>query len=203
MKKLIIFSAIALFLVNAGSFAQTTTYKLGHINVQEVLASMPESDSAQAKLQRESKALEDQLQAMQTELNSKYQRYLTSRDSLTELIKQTKEAEIQDLQDRIQKFQTNAQQTLQKRRAELLQPIYERAENAIKEVSKENNFTYVFDLSVGAVVYYAENSEDISPLVKKKLGITNVKPKPAEAAPVKPAAATEKATTPAKKGKRK
>ena len=43
--------------------------------------------------------------------------------------------------------------------------------NAIKEVGKENGFTYVFDLSAGGILYFADNTEDILPLVKKKLGL--------------------------------
>ncbi len=56
-------------------------------------------------------------------------------------------------------------------RDELLHPIYEKATNAIKEVGKENGFTYIFDLNSGGVVYVAETSEDVLPLVKKKLGL--------------------------------
>jgi outer membrane protein len=40
---------------------------------------------------------------------------------------------------------------------------------AIKTVGKENGFTYIHDQA--ALLYAADNSEDILPLVKKKLGI--------------------------------
>jgi len=55
--------------------------------------------------------------------------------------------------------------------SQLLQPIIEKADKAIKEVGKENGYTYIFDLSRGSVVYFSEVSEDVLPLVKKKLGI--------------------------------
>jgi outer membrane protein len=38
-------------------------------------------------------------------------------------------------------------------------------------VARENGFTYIFDLSRGSVIYFSEQSEDILPLVKKKLGL--------------------------------
>ena len=53
---------------------------------------------------------------------------------------------------------------------DLMQPVMEKALNAIKEVGKENGFTYIFDMNAG-ILYAAENSQDVLPLVKKKLGL--------------------------------
>jgi len=70
------------------------TGKFGHINSQELLSAMPESDSAQAKMQKLQTTYETQFEEMQVELNKKYDDYLTNRESYTDLIRQTKEAEI-------------------------------------------------------------------------------------------------------------
>jgi len=59
---------------------------------------------------------------------------------------------------------------LQKKEQSLLQPIIDKAKNAINEVAKEGSFTYILDSSVGVVLYSVE-SDDILPLVKKKLGL--------------------------------
>ena len=69
---------------------------------------------------------------------------------------------------RIQEFQENAQKQLQDREAELTKPIIDRAKKAIEDVAREGNYTYIFD---GAALLYSQDSEDIMPLVKKKLGI--------------------------------
>ncbi|GAI87966.1 unnamed protein product, partial [marine sediment metagenome] len=105
------------------------------------------------------------------ELNNKYNDYLNEQENLTTLIKQTKEQEINDLDQRIRGFETTAQQELQRKEAELFQPIYEKASNAVQEVGKENKFTYIFDLAARPLIYFSEDSENILPLVKKKLGI--------------------------------
>lgn len=159
----------ALLLAGANVFAQN--YKFGHINTNELFALMPERDSAQQILQKYAKELEDQLETMRVELNNKYNDYLNEQENLTTLIKQTKEQEINDLDQRIRGFETTAQQELQRKEAELFQPIYEKANNAIQEVAKENGFTYIFDLVTRTVLYFSEDSENILPLVKKKLGI--------------------------------
>jgi outer membrane protein len=71
---------------------------------------------------------------------------------------------------RIQEFQENAEKKLQDRQQEVLKPIIDRAKKAIEDVAKENGYTYIFDTSVGALLYQ-QDSEDILPLVKKKLGL--------------------------------
>ena len=133
--------------------------------------SMPESDSAQAQIEKLTANYEDQLEEMNVELNKKYDDYLTNRDKYTDLIRQTKESEIADLQDRIQQFQNVATQELQNERNRLLQPIIEKANKAIKEVADEQNIMYVFDVSQGNPVYYSEQSLDILSQVMKKLGL--------------------------------
>jgi outer membrane protein len=168
MKKVFILSVAVVF--STALFAQAGI-KLGHINSQELLQAMPESDSAQVKMEKAAKELQDQLEAMQVEFNNKYQDYISKKDTYSELIKQTKETELQQMQQRIQQFQGTAEQDLQKRRTETFKPVLDKANKAISEVGKENGFTYIFDISAGSVIYHAENSTDILPLVKQKLGL--------------------------------
>jgi outer membrane protein len=145
--------------------------KFAHINSQELLAAMPESDSAQVTIEKLAANYESQLEEMQVELNKKYDDYLTNRDSYSDLIKQTKESEISDLQQRIQQFQTIATEDIQNKRTELLRPILDKANGAIKNVAEANNFIYVFDISQGNPIYFSDQSTDILPLVKEKLGV--------------------------------
>jgi outer membrane protein len=79
-----------------------------------------------------------------------------------------------DIQKRIQDFQTNAQQQLQNKQAELFQPIVGKVDKAIKDVGKENGFLYVFDISASkaTLLYFDEaKSINVMPLVKTKLGL--------------------------------
>ncbi len=168
MRKLFI-SIIAVVFTTC-SFAQTTL-KLGHINSQELLQAMPESDSAQAKLEKMVKELQNQMEAMQTEFNNKYQDYISKKDTYSELIRQTKESELQEMNQRIQTFQQTADQNVQKQKAEIFKPVLDKANKAIAAVAAENNFTYIFDISAGTVIYHSETSTDILPLVKAKLGL--------------------------------
>jgi len=162
-----IVAALLLMLIASGVSAQ----KFAHINSQELLAAMPESDSAQVSIEKLAANYEQQLEEMQVELNKKYDDYVNNRDSYTDLIRQTKESEISDLQQRIQQFQDIATQELQTKRTELLRPILDKANGAIKNVAEANNFIYVFDISQGNPIYFSDQSVDILQLVKDKLGV--------------------------------
>jgi len=174
MKHTIALLALVVFIA-AGLKAQSS-YKFGHIDAQKLIVSLPESESAQKTLETEGKALQDQMEVMQVEYNNKLNDYMNQEKlapgdakKWTDLIKSDKEKEIQDLQRRIQEFQETAMQKMQDRKNELYKPILEKVDKAIKEVAKENKFTYVFDIAV--LLYYSEESIDITNMVKAKLAI--------------------------------
>ena len=144
--------------------------KFGYIDSNELLSIMPESQSMQTELQTYAKGLEAQMTAMQAEGESKLAEFQQNEASYSELVKQDKIRELEGLQQRIMEFQQNAQQALSDKEKELLTPIIEKARQAIEGVAKEGNYTYIFDGSMGTILYAAD-SENIIDEVKKKLGL--------------------------------
>jgi outer membrane protein len=133
---------------------------------------MPEFDSARVTLEKLNTELSNAAELLQVEFNNKYQTYLKESETLTELVRQTKEQELQDYQRRLTDFQTNAQTQLQEKQVTLFTPITEKADKAIKDVGKENGFIYIFDISGGQVAYFDEaKSTNIIQLAKTKLGL--------------------------------
>ena len=86
-------------------------------------------------------------------------------------MKQSKEKELVDLESRIGAFQANAENDFDAKRAELLQPLLEKIQNAINSVGKEKGYTYILDLATGAAVYVGDDAVDITKDVKAKLGV--------------------------------
>jgi outer membrane protein len=124
------------------------------------------------KLEKFRKDLVNALELMSVELNNKSDAYNKESKNLTDIVKQTKEQELVDMNRRIQEFQTNAQTQLQDKQTELFQPIYVKVDKAIKDVGKENGFTYLFDVAKGSLLYFDETkSTNVLPLAKAKLGI--------------------------------
>jgi outer membrane protein len=151
--------------------ASAQDLKFGHIDVQKLITELPEKIEADKNLQKEATNLQNQLKVMSDELDKKYTEYMSQRDTLPELIRVTKEKEIQDTDQRIRNFQQLAQQNLQQKEQQLLQPIIEKAQKAIDAVGAENNLIYIFDVSTKVVIYHSDKSIDCAPLVKTKLGV--------------------------------
>ncbi len=171
MKKILTIAIIlAATLMGSHTFAQKQ-YKFGHIDSNQLLSMMPERANAKTELEKYAKQLESTLSAMQAEFERKYQEYQATADSLSPFIRQTKEGELGEMQQRIQTFQQTAQQDLGQKENELLQPIIAKAKKAIDDVAAEGGFIYVFDSGTGVLLHFSSDSQDILPLVKVKLGI--------------------------------
>ena len=166
MRKIVLFLACGLFL-GGNVFAQT---KFGYIDSRELLSMMPEVKRADSSLQLFAKSYQDQLEQMGKEYQKKAQEFQAQEKTMSEAVKEVKIREIQQLEERIQSTQQSAQEKVAKKKEELYSPILEKADKAIKDVAKANNFDYVFDASAGSLLY-AKDSDNILPLVKTKLGI--------------------------------
>ena len=165
MKK-IAFLTLLTFLT-LSSIAQN---KFGYIDSQELLLLMPELKTAETEVQNFAKSLEAQLGSMTAEIQQMQQEYQANEATYTDLVKKDKEAEMEGLYQRIQTFQQNAQQSLQTKEQELLEPILGKARKAIQDVATEGGYTYIFDKSNGTILY-AKESENVIDLVKKKLNL--------------------------------
>jgi len=172
MKRFVSIAVLMVVIAFAGKNAIAQNFKFGHINSDELIQAMPEYDSATVKLEKFRKELVNALELMGVELNNKNEAYQKDSKNLSDIVKQTKEQELVDMQKRIQDFQNNAQTQLQNKQTEVFQPIYAKVDKAIKDVGKENGFLYVFDIAKGALLYYDETkSINVMPLVKTKLGL--------------------------------
>lgn len=144
--------------------------KFGHINSTQLLSQMPETKAADSSLQKFGASLENQLKTMTAEYQGKIADFKSKEGSMADPIREAKLKEISDLEERIQSFQESAQSSMQKKKEELYTPILKKAEEAINAVAKEKGFSYIFDSSAGTLLF-AQESDDVLPLVKGKLGL--------------------------------
>lgn len=160
LSSIILISAI-LILLSSAMFGQNSL-KIGHLNVNEIVASLPERDSAAIILDKETKEYESAYEEMQVEYNNLVEVYQKSLSTYSELLRRTKESELVDKQRRIQNFEQMASTALQQRNQELIQPIIDKVQKAIDKVANDNQYTYILDTSRGGVVYISKESNDIS-----------------------------------------
>jgi outer membrane protein len=173
MKRLKTFLLLLAVVAITAQFANgQTALKFAHINNDELVRSMPEFDSAIVKLEKIRVQFTNDIELLQVELNNAYQRYLTEGKNWSDMVRQTKEEELGAMQQKIEAFQQQAQQTMQEQQTAMFNPIVEKAEKAVQTVGRENGFIYVFDVSKGSVIYVdTTKSTDITSLVKTKLGM--------------------------------
>lgn len=197
MRKLInvFFVAAGLVLITNVANAQQ---KLGHLNTDEIYATMPEAKTAQTALETFAKKLQGDLEKMNQELATKYKAAQDKQKTLSEANKdvvgkelQAAEIELQDLQKRIQDATTKGNEAVEAKRNELFPPVGQKLSGAVNAVAKEKGLAYVFDISQAQGVnnlLYFDGGEDITAAVKAKLGIAATTTPPA----AKPGAAKPK-----------
>ena len=165
----IFFLFVAMFAMNG--FVSAQTVKIAHVNTNELLEQMPERAKAEKELEKYYGELQEQLKTMYTEYQNKLQDYQANAETMSNLVKQSKEKELVDLESRITAFQANAESDFDAKRAELLKPLLEKIQNAINTVGKEKGYTYILDLATGAAVYVGTDAVDVTKDVKAKLDI--------------------------------
>lgn len=158
----------ALLLAPVFTFAQT---KIGHVNTQKVLELMPDVKAANVQLdtinktyQAQMKALLDEYQKQQQDLNDPTKKY-------PDAVLLDKQKAFKALQDRIQAFRDDANSDIQKKQDELMAPIRKKISDAITAVAKDMKVDLVLDSSQQGVVLYASDGDDLTDAVMKKLGI--------------------------------
>jgi len=171
MKNLVKVLAIVVLIAVAATANAQKASKVGHIDFGKVLELMPGQDTIKVVMEKYIQSLQGELQTMQSELELKGADYQKNAATMSSIIKATKEKEITDLQGRIEAFQQSAQQEVQAKQSKLITPFVEKAKQAIKDVAKEGGFSYIMN-AVEDILLYSEGGEDVTPLVKKKLGIT-------------------------------
>ncbi|MDQ3141848.1 MAG: OmpH family outer membrane protein [Bacteroidota bacterium] len=144
--------------------------KVGHLNSSKFLDTLPESKQIATQLQTYEKALSTTGEEMISKFQNNLRKYQQEKQlgNLTPIQQQQMESDLTIEQDAIGKYQQSAQQSLNKRREELLKPLLDSINTALKELAKAEGFLFIFDSSVSLL--YMNDALDVTPLLLKKLG---------------------------------
>lgn len=166
MNKVIL--ALAFFAVSLSTYAQ----KIGYVNSQEILATLPEIKQANSDIDVMKAMFQKKGEEMVKELQTKYQALQQKQTSgeLAPVEIEKQAAALKQEEAALGQFEQTSQQTIIAKSEELLKPIQDKVNKAIKDVAAESGFLYLFDSGMG-VVLYADPSSDATKLVKAKLGI--------------------------------
>ena len=147
--------------------------KFGYVNTGEIFNVMPEKATAENTLKQVSDKYETEYKNLQDAFQKKMADYeAADKDASTpQAIKDRHNQELQDDYVKIQNFQQTASQDLQRQQEQLLAPITQKLQNAIQAVGAEGGYTFIYDMSIPAILYTGTGAEDVSAKVKAKLGI--------------------------------
>ncbi|MBO6168868.1 MAG: OmpH family outer membrane protein [Bacteroidales bacterium] len=165
MKKIILVAALAM--MSAAAFAQQ---KFAYVNFTELVQLMPEADQARATIDASTKEAGETYQAMADEFNTKYQQYQQKASTWTPAIREAKEKELTDIQQRIQEFNQTVQAELQQQQQQLMAPLYKKAQETVENLAKNGGYIFVFDQTSALYIDPAQ-ADDLTASARKVLGI--------------------------------
>jgi len=149
--------------------------KIGYVNSDRILAEFDEAKEAQRKLDVEAKKLEDEYRGLLNKLDSLSRDFERQKMIMSESRRLTKENEITQLQQSIQRYQIEKmgpEGEIYKKQAELVGPVLEKIKAVIEKVGKENKYDYIFDTVAGNILY-AEPVHDLTDKVLYELKRSN------------------------------
>lgn len=164
IKKLLLIAALVLPM-----FASAQTLKIGLVDTNEIVGKMPETAAAQNTLNEAQKKYQAEFQRIEEEYRRQLEEYSSMAQDELPAIRERKERQIAETQQKADAFQQTVIQDLQKQQDELMAPVIQKVRSAIESVGKENGYTLIQDIA--GQLYFAAPVEDITPLVKAKLGI--------------------------------
>ncbi len=171
MKKLIVVAVVMM----SGFFSASAQSKIGYIDTDELIGSMPEAAKIDSEIKEYQSSLGQQGQDMAKEADEKASQFIKDSLKMTPTMKEIKRNELRDLIDKVQNWNQIAGDMINKKSQEKIGPIRIKALNAIKEVAKEKGYAYVIDASTSVLLVYPP-SDDLLPFVKAKLGIKDTPP---------------------------
>lgn len=157
--------------------AQTTDgdgQKIGHADWELIFGQLPEYKQIENELMTYEQQLKTQLAAKAHEIEIKYKAFQELPANTPDPVRRDKAAELNYLQETMQRFERDAQESMQKKQSDLVSPILEKIEKAIELVAKENGYAYIVNpkqVQSGPFILYADDKYNIAPLVLKKLGV--------------------------------
>lgn len=161
-----------IFVIALAAFASLTVsaQTIGKVNFSELVMLMPEMDAARETIAASQKEADETYSAMLEEYQGKMSQYQQKQSTWTAAIRESKEKELGDIQNRIQEFQQSIQQELQQQNEQLMSPIYDKARKAIEKIAKAGGYVFVFDSSQYVYVDPSQ-SKDLTPEARKALNI--------------------------------
>lgn len=163
--------AVVLLVVFAAGMAAAQS-KIGHINSESIMQTLPEAIDAQKSLDGLVGQWEAELQKMQTEWKKKFDDYDKKKLILTDQVRADQEKELRDMDQAIadyrnKKFGQNGE--LFQKQNDVMKPIQNKIFKVLEDIAKEDGYDYIFDRSGEILLLYANEKRDLTAQVIQRM----------------------------------
>ena len=168
MRKVLIIAVAMLF-----AAVQVNAQRVGYISTEKILSAIPEYSVAQEQLENLSRQYSKKIESEYAKIEAMYQAYQQQKTTLSAQARSQKENEIISREKTVKELQKSyfgQDGLMQKKSEDLLNPLKERVDAAVKKIAENGNFMIIFDVSMMQGVAYTNVNDDLSGLVIKALG---------------------------------
>ncbi len=173
-KKLISAFFLFLFVISSSAFGQLN---IGYLNTQEVLSEMPGRTEVESELNDFVQGKRQELEQRTISFQDSVASFQQNQENMSENEIRQQEQRLAEMETEVQQFQQNIQQQIQQRRSTLLEPLYNKMDEAIGAVAEENDLDFVLNEATGSgenVIYYAASEKlDITQQVMEYINETS------------------------------
>ncbi|MDE7350741.1 MAG: OmpH family outer membrane protein [Muribaculaceae bacterium] len=147
------------------------TLKIGLVNIDAIVQAMPETAAADKQIKEVGEKYQTEFNKLNEEMNRLVTEYQNMAENELPAIKERKTRELSDYQQKLQMFEKNAMDDINKMQNDLMGPIIQKVTQAVESVGREGNYSLIQMYNPQLTLYYAAPVEDVTPAVKAKLGV--------------------------------
>ena len=166
----LVFVTLCAALVSCPAVAQ----KFGYVNTDFVLQKMPEYQEAQQQIDQLAVGWQEEIQAMQLEIDELYSELKAEEVLLTEEMKQERLETIDQMETKLKEYTQKVfgfEGLLYLKKKELIKPVQDQVFEAVEKVAKQNKLQIVFDKSGDMVMIYTDPIHDYTDYILDELGL--------------------------------
>lgn len=148
--------------------------RVGYASLDYIISQLPETKELESQLQASQSQLRSQIQEKSQAVQKQYSDFNQNANTMVDTVRARKQQDLEQAISDLEQMQQDAQNTLQNQRKLFMAPIYLKVNRAIADVAKENGFEIILTdrISNYDFLLFHQEQMDISNLVLQKFGIT-------------------------------
>jgi outer membrane protein len=170
MNKSYHFSIFIALILSITGFQLKAQVVIAHVNSDSIIPNMASYQSARSEIMTYTNILQKQFEGKQAEMEMYYLEVTNKRKQgqLSPKLEKDAEVKLQEMEANLQKVGKEIEAQIYEKESSLMKPVYEEYNKAIKEVSKENGYTYILDVKL---TLYNDGGIDATKKIAAKLNI--------------------------------